>query len=152
MRQRQPLKMADCQARRCPRARQADEMLGGNIRYEQRCADEKPSDIAAGEEVFFRTSFLQGKVQADAEDDGEIDSNDDEIEGCEGSVGCLDKRCKQHPCLLGAGSLNSPRRAFSKELQIFPELALNVPAKTRSLFPANPPMKKAPEDWRLRSL
>ena len=77
-------------------------MLRGNIRYEQGCANEKPSYVAAREEIILRSAFLSGKVHANAEDDGEIDSDYHKIDGCERSVGYRDRRCEQHPCLLGA--------------------------------------------------
>src|SRR5260370_20285731 len=80
-------------------------MLRGDIRYEQGCADEKPSNIAAGEEVFFRTALLQGEIQADAEDDGEIHPNDYDVECCEGSVSHFDRSYEQHQCLLGAAAV-----------------------------------------------
>src|SRR5271169_3425567 len=94
--------MTDGQTGRSARAGEADKMLRGNIRYEQGCADEKPSNIAAGKKIVFRGAFLQGKVQADPKHNREIDSDNDEIEGCEGSVGDFDRRCEQHPGLLGA--------------------------------------------------
>jgi len=93
--------MADCQTGRGAGAGKADEVLGGNIRNEERGSDEKPSNVAAGEEIIFGGAFFQGKIQADPENDGEIDADDDEIDGCERSVGYLDSRCEQHPCLLG---------------------------------------------------
>src|SRR5260370_24382957 len=76
-------------------------MLRGDIRYEQGCADEKPSNITAGEEIVFGGPFLPGKVHADPENDGKIDPDDDEIGSREGSVTNLASRCEQHPCLLG---------------------------------------------------
>src|SRR5229473_1887805 len=99
---RQPLKMADRQSRRGASARQSDKVLRGNIRYEQGGANEKPSNIAAGQEVVFRAAFLQRKIHADPENDREIYPDDHEIDGCERSVSYRDRRCKQHPCLLGA--------------------------------------------------
>ncbi len=80
-------------------------MLGGNIRYEQRSADEEPSNIAAGEKIVLGGSFLHGKVHADPEDDGEINPDDHEINCCERSMGYRDRRCEQHPCLLGAAAV-----------------------------------------------
>src|SRR5260370_39988450 len=92
-------------------------MLRGDIRYEQGCADEKPSNITAGEEIVFGGPFLPGKVHADPEDDGKIDPDDDEIGSRKGSVSDLDSRCEQHPYLLGAAVVEPARRTASKELQ-----------------------------------
>src|SRR6267143_3314433 len=123
----QPFKMTDRQARRGARAGEADEVLRGNIRYEQGCADEKPSDIAAGEEIVFGRAFLPGKIHADPEDDGEIDPNDDEINGCERSVGYGDRRCEKHPGLLGVR-----RRRTKLKLRKFP---LTFAASSTSVRP-----------------
>src|SRR5580700_2271627 len=106
--------MADRQAGRGAGAGEADEMLGGNIRNEQGGADEKPSDVAAGEEIFFGAALLQGKIQADAEDDGEIDADNDEIKGCEWPVSYLDSRCEEHPCLLGVPGDRLSRNPWPK--------------------------------------
>src|SRR6267378_4863018 len=102
-------------------------MLRGDIRYEQGCADEKPSDIAAGEEIVFGRAFLPGKIHADPEDDGEIDPNDDEINGCERSVGYGDRRCEKHPGLLGVR-----RRRTKLNLRKFP---LTFAASSTSVRP-----------------
>ncbi len=54
-------------------------MLGGNIGYEQRRADEKPSNVAASEKVILGGAFFAGEVHADAKHDGEIDPDDDQV-------------------------------------------------------------------------
>src|SRR5258708_16677121 len=113
-------------------------MLGGDIRYEQGCADEKPSNIAAGEEIVFGGPFLLGKVHADAEDNGKIDSDDDEIRSRKGPVTNLDSRCEQHPCLLGAAVVE-PAPAYrlkgtSTAFASWPWLCL--PKRDSSLPPA----------------
>jgi len=121
-------------------------MLRGDIRYEQGCADEKPSNIAAGEEIVFGGSFLPGKVHADPEDDGEIDPDDDEIGSRKGSVSDLDTRCEQHPYLLGAAVVE-PASAYrlkgtSTAFANWPWLRfLNVMALSRQPAPGKNPRK-----------
>src|SRR6266849_474705 len=73
----QPLKMAYGQSGRGAGARQANEVLGGDIRYKQGCPDEEPADVPAGEKVVFRGAFLSREVHSDAKNDSEVDSNDD---------------------------------------------------------------------------
>src|SRR5258708_22682 len=80
-------------------------MFGGDIGNEQRCADEKPSDIAASKKVIFGSAFLPSEVHADAKYDGEIDPDDDEVYRCQVAVRDRDLRRKQHLCLLGNASL-----------------------------------------------
>src|SRR6266480_6637342 len=94
--------MADRQSGRGARAGEADEVFRGDIRYEQRCANEEPSHVAAREEVILGSPLLPGKVHTNSEDDGEVDADDDEIRSRKGPVINLDSRCKQHPCLLDA--------------------------------------------------
>ena len=47
--------MADREAGRRARAGQADEVLGGDVRDEERGADGEPADVAAGEKVVRRS-------------------------------------------------------------------------------------------------
>src|ERR1017187_8329263 len=79
--------MADREAGAGPRTGKADEVLGGNIRYEKRCANREPSDVAAGKEVIGRASLLAGKVKADRKDNQEIQTDDDEVDGRQSAVG-----------------------------------------------------------------
>src|SRR6266852_6275665 len=122
--------MADSQARRSARAGKSDEVLRGNIRNEQGSAYKKPSNIAAREKIVFRSSFLHRKVHADSEDNGEIDPDDHEIDGCERSVGNRDRRCEQHPCLLGAEVVEpDPGVLPQANFSLFRELAVLATAK-----------------------
>src|SRR5262249_38664823 len=60
-------------------AGEPDEMLGRDVRDEQRCADREPADIAACEEVLRRSTFFPREVQTDREDDHKVDSDDDDV-------------------------------------------------------------------------
>jgi hypothetical protein len=60
-------------------------------------------------------------------------------------VGCLDKRCKQHPCLLGTAVIESPRGAVSNKP--FLELAVTVRAKRCCVLPPIRPWRKHPWNW-----
>ena len=93
--------MAYGQPRRCARAGEADEMLGGNIGNEQRRADGEPADVAAGEKIVFGSAFLLREIQTDAKHNGEVNPDNEEIYGGEVPVRNRDLRCEQHPCLLG---------------------------------------------------
>ena len=85
--------MADREAGRCARAGQADEVLGGNVRYEQRRADKEPSDIAAGEKVVGGGALFAREVEADTKDHQEINADDDQVERGQRTVssrcGCI---------------------------------------------------------------
>src|SRR5713226_1602918 len=135
--------MADSQARRSARAGKSDEVLRGNIRNEQGSAYKKPSNIAAREKIVFRSSFLHRKVHADSEDNGEIDPDDHEIDGCERSVGNRDRRCEQHPCLLGAEVVEPDPAYCLKRTSAFFANWLFLPQRNCSISPASA-LKKAP--------
>ena len=62
----QPLEVSDRQSGARARAGQADEVLGRNVRHEQRRADRKPSHVAAGEEVVGGSALFAREIQADA--------------------------------------------------------------------------------------
>src|SRR6202011_5751781 len=79
----QPFEMAYCQTGRCASARQTDKVFGGDIGYEQRRADEEPTNVAAGKEIIFGSALLAREVHADAKHDGEIDPDDDEVYRCQ---------------------------------------------------------------------
>jgi hypothetical protein len=83
----QPFKMAYGQARRGAGTCQTDEVFRGNVRNKQGRADGEPTDVAAGKEIVLRSTFLLGKIEADAEYDGKVDPNDHEVQGSEGPVG-----------------------------------------------------------------
>ncbi len=139
--------MADGQPGRGSGAGEADEMLSGNIRYEQGSADEKPSNIAAGEKIAFGVAFLHGKVQADAENDCEVDADDHEIDGCKRSVCYRDRRYKQHPCLLGAVVVElAPAYGLNGTSSIV-RTGHVCPAKAILLSPPASPLMKA--QWKL---
>jgi hypothetical protein len=97
---RQPFEVTDREARSRPRAREADEMLGGNIRDEQRGADGEPADVASREEVVDRAAALAREIHADAEDDDEVDRDDADVEPGE-ALG------RDHGCGGGAGHQSS---------------------------------------------
>ena len=71
--------MPDSQSGRSARTGQADEMFGGNVRDEQRRANEKPSDVAAGKKIILGGAFFPCEVQTNPEDQGKVDSDDDQI-------------------------------------------------------------------------
>ena len=48
-----------------------DEMLGGDIRGDEGQADERPEQVAAGEEEIFACFFFSAFIHADADDNGE---------------------------------------------------------------------------------
>src|SRR5579864_6236 len=96
---RQPFEMADGESRRGAGAGETNEVLGGNIGDEERSANKEPTDIAAGQEIAFGGAFLSGEVHANAEDDGEIDPDDDEVYRCQVAVRDRNLRCEEHPCL-----------------------------------------------------
>ena len=104
--------MANRQTGRSAGAGEADEVLGGNIRDEQGGAYEKPTHIAASQEIVFGSSFFPGKVQPDSKDQRKIESDDDDIRGRQGLVSYLDRRCVEHPCLL----LGSQQSSNTNEL------------------------------------
>src|SRR5437868_11511391 len=79
--------MAGCQTGSGSRTRQSDEMFCGDIRNEQRSANRKPSDIAAGEEIIFTGAFFAGKIKTNSENHDEVDTNDGEVNWSERSVG-----------------------------------------------------------------
>src|SRR5258708_12465684 len=88
-----------------PESRQSDEMLRRNVGDEKRRADREPSDIAASEEVIFGSPFLSRKIETDPEHDGEVDSDDDQIDRFERPMGNRNRRCEEHPGLLGAAAV-----------------------------------------------
>src|SRR5215475_14500500 len=99
--------MADGETGGSPGAGEANEMFGRNIGDEERSADEEPADVAAGEEVVLGGALFLGEVEADAEDDQEIDTDNDEIDGGKVAVCSGNLRCKEHSGLLG--SRDEPR-------------------------------------------
>src|SRR2546430_9805649 len=96
----QPLKIPNRDTRRGGTSNKADKVLGGNIGNEQGCADEEPSYVAASKKVLFRGSFAPGEIHANSENQCEIESDDDNIRGCQRPVTRLDQRCVEHPPLL----------------------------------------------------
>ena len=60
---------------------QADEVLGADVRGEDRGADDEPAEVAPGQEVIGRGPLLlQHDLPGHAEDDGEIDEDDDPVD------------------------------------------------------------------------
>src|SRR5690242_15275870 len=92
--------MSDRETRGCAGSRQADEVLGRNIRDEQGRADEKPAYVAACEKVLLGGSFPPGKVHADAEHQREIKTDNDDVRSCQSPMTRLDQRSVEHPLLL----------------------------------------------------
>src|SRR5712691_5070385 len=90
-------------------------MLRRNVGDEKRRADREPSDIAASEEVIFGSPFLSRKIETDPEHDGEVDSDDDQVHRFERPVGNRNRRCEEHPGLLGGRPLNQPRLTATTE-------------------------------------
>src|SRR5258708_1065003 len=80
-------------------------MLRRNVGDEKRRADREPSDIAASQEVIFGSPFLSRKIETDPEHDGEVDSDDDQIDRFERPMGNRNRRCEEHPGLLGAAAV-----------------------------------------------
>src|SRR5579859_5063937 len=76
-------------------------MFSRDVRDEKRCADEKPSDIAARQKVLLGRALPSREVQPDSEDNGEVNSDNDEVQSSNSLVSRSDIRCKQHPFLLG---------------------------------------------------
>ena len=83
--------MANREAGRGACTGKTDEVFGGNIRDKQRRADEKPSYIAPGKEVIFGSSIAPGEINPNSENQGEIESDDDNIRGGQSPVTCLDQ-------------------------------------------------------------
>src|SRR5690348_6191237 len=105
--------MANSQTGRSARSGQADKVLRRNIRDEQGCAYEKPTHIAACQEIVLGSSFFPGKVHADSEYQREIESDDDDIWCRQGPVSYLDRRCVEHPCLPLGSQQSSNTSEFS---------------------------------------
>ena len=55
-------------------------MLGRDIGNEQRGADGEPAHVAAGQEVVGRSAFLAGEVEADAEDNHEVNCDNGDVD------------------------------------------------------------------------
>src|SRR2546430_4154054 len=132
---RQPFEVADRQSGRGSGAGRSYEGFRGEIRDEQRAANEEPSNVAACQEVILGTAIIPSKVHANAKDDGKVDTDNHEIDGCERSMGYRDRRCKQHPCLLGAAAAK-PAPAY--RLNETPTTLANRarPSPIRTLFPS----------------
>src|SRR5258708_29182388 len=119
-----------------PESRQSDEMLRRNVGDEKRRADGEPADIAASEEVIFGSPFLSRKIETDPEYDGEVDSDDDQVDCFERPVGNRNRRCEEHPGLLGAAAVE-PAPAY-RHNGIFRHSYKGfaaVPAATLLLYP-----------------
>src|SRR5947208_9847139 len=54
-------------------------MLSGDIRDEQGCADSKPSNVAAGQEVIRGSALLERKIKSNGKHHTEIQPDDDKI-------------------------------------------------------------------------
>ena len=83
---REPLEVADRQARGRARAGEPDECSVEMFRRTA-SADREPADVAAGEEVVDGAAALAREVHADAEDDQEVDRDDADIEAGKGLGG-----------------------------------------------------------------
>src|SRR5258706_14384989 len=95
----QPQKLTAGQPGETPRPLQSDEMFGGNVRDEQRCADGEPSHAATGEEVVRGGPLFSRKVQTDGKDDDEVNNDDRNVDGLEALVG-TGTRASSHPLFL----------------------------------------------------
>ena len=97
---RQPFEMADRQAGSGAGARQADEMLGGNVGDEQGGADGEPPNVPASQEIVFRGPFLAREVEADGENDYEVESDDSDVDRGQRPVRDRDLSCEGHSSVL----------------------------------------------------
>jgi len=62
-------------------AGEADDVLGADVRGKQRAADYEPAHMAAGEEVVFRCFLKSRGPPHDADEQHEVESDDDPVEG-----------------------------------------------------------------------
>jgi hypothetical protein len=76
----EPLKMSDGESRGGAGSGKSDKMFRGNVRYKQRSPDEKPADIAAGQEIFLRGAFPSRKIEPDAKNDQKVNADNDQID------------------------------------------------------------------------
>src|SRR5262249_9888342 len=88
--------MADSEAGRGARSGEPDEMLSRDVGDKKRSANKEPTYIAAGEEIVLGAALAAGEVHADAEDDGEVDADDDEVDRGQRAVGRGHFRSKKH--------------------------------------------------------
>ncbi len=94
--------MADGEAGRRARSGKPNEMLRRNIGHKERCADEKPANVAARQKIFLAGAPAPRKVKTNSKNDRKINTNDGEIEIGESFVHSCNLCCKEHSVLLGA--------------------------------------------------
>ena len=88
------------------RAREADEVLGADVRGEDGRADDEPAEVASGQEVIGRGPLLLAHdLPGEAEDDREIDEDDGPVERFQHAhVRSLVARCVVGPDFTSAHS------------------------------------------------
>src|SRR5690348_1075354 len=96
----EPFESADRKAGAGAGTRETDEMFGGDVRNKQRRADGEPADVAAGQKIILGGAFFSGEVKSNTEDNGEIDSDNDEIDRSQRSVSDRNLCSNKHARLL----------------------------------------------------
>ncbi len=89
-------------------------MFGGDVGNEKGGADKEPTDVPRGEKICFSVLLLASEIHPDAEDDGEVDANNDDVGGSQSTVRHRDLRV-EHPNLPHGEQLGRSRRLVKQK-------------------------------------
>ena len=76
-------------------------MFGRNIGNEKRSANREPANVMASQEIVFGGASFFGEIQANAENNGEINPDNYQISCCENAVSDRYDCRRQHRTSLG---------------------------------------------------